>query len=303
VTIERIEGEGKSRRLLRVRRTGNVIEVTDASSPAKAGSRPTERTFLRELFFPFTDKDIVDWLSSGNAVQSTELLVGLRAFNSVLSSFARIVASTRVYQLVPLASRRSGVPTPNPDLDRHGDNLPAFVAQLKRTNQTMWEQLMEMMRRLVPGLEDIRTEFTPDRRLTLQFVEVGSGRPWTSDEVSDGTIQSLALFAALFDPRSTFVVIEEPENSVHPWIIRNFVDACRAAETKQIVLTTHSPAMINYLSPAEISVVWRHRGETSIRPLAELDADSVRLWAAGEISTFEILDSGWIAQTVPGEMG
>ena len=155
-----------------------------------------------------------------------------------------------------------------------------------------------MMRRLVPGLEDIRTEFTPDRRLTLQFVEAGSGRPWSTDEVSDGTIQALALFVALFESRSGLVVIEEPENSVHPWIVRNFVEACRSAE-KQIIVTTHSPALINYLKPSEIAVVARRGGETTIRPLEELDPDAMPLWIDGKVSTFEILDSGWIVEAVP----
>lgn len=293
--LEDADGDGV---LLHVERSGDTVDVRSVSVPSRGTSRSTERNFYRDIAFPFSDSDFARWLGQGKGVESTELMVGLRAFNTLSSAFARMVGNSRVYQLAPLESRRSGVPTPNPDLGRHGANLPAFVAQLRKSDQELWSQVMQMMRRLVPGLEDIRTEFTPDRRLTLQFVETGSGRPWSSNEVSDGTVQALALFVALFEPRSGLVVIEEPENSVHPWIVRNFVEACRSAE-KQVLITTHSPALINYLKPSEVAVVSRRGGETTIRPLEELDPEAMSLWSAGKVSTFEILDSGWVSEALP----
>lgn len=294
--VERLDA--KPTILLDVERTADELIVHEVGRGRRArgpGSR-----IISDLTYPFADANFLEWFRRGKGLQPTELLVGLRSFSPGLGIFARMIASTRVYQLAPLESRRSGVPTPNPDLGRHGANLPAFVAQIKKGNPAHWDQVLQMMRRLVPGLEEIRMDFTPDRRLTLQFVERGSGRPWSSDEISDGTIQSLALFTALFDPRSQLVVIEEPENSVHPWIVRNFVDACRSARDKQIIVTTHSPALINYLRPSEVAVVWRHQGETTIKPLTELDTEAMNMWADGKVSTFEILDSGWVGEAVPG---
>jgi predicted ATPase len=285
--------------LLDIVREGDIVQVNHASMPDRSMTEG-HRDFLRESLFPFAEKDYLRWLGEGTGIEPTELLVGLRSYNGLFSAFARAIGNSRVYQLAPLESRRSGVPTPNPELGRHGANLPAFVAQLRKSNPELWEQVLQMMRRLVPGLEDIRTEFTPDRRLTLQFVEKDAGRPWSTDEVSDGTIQSLALFVALFDPRSELVVVEEPENSVHPWIVRNFVDACRSATQKQVLVTTHSPALINYLRPDEIAVLWRHGGETTLKQLVELDPEAMALWADGKVSTFEVLDSGWVPEAVPG---
>jgi hypothetical protein len=83
-------------------------------------------------------------------------------------------------------------------------------------------------------------------------------------------------------------------------IIRNFVTACRAVKGKQIILTTHSPALINTLTPHEVSVVWRRNGETHVAPLAERDPESVSLWANGSESVFELLDTGWLPEAVPG---
>jgi predicted ATPase len=249
--------------------------------------------------FPFDDEAFVTFLNTPRHTAASDLLIGARFFSPTLSQFARTMASTRVYQLAPLEGRRPGVPTPNPDLERHGANLPAFVAQLRK-NKAVWAAVLETMRRVVPGLEEIDTTFTPDRRLTLRFHEANVGRPWASEDVSDGTIQTLALLAALYDPRTEFVLIEEPENAVHPWIIRNFVDACRSVKGKQIALTTHSPALINTLTPSEVLVASRANGETRITPLLELDADADRLWADGVARVFDILDTGWVPEAVPG---
>jgi predicted ATPase len=277
---------------LEIDRNGERVKATP---PRGSGSSE----FWSRVLFPFQATDLATYIKSAVQERESELLVGPRFFNPILAYFARSMATTRVYQLVPLEGRRAGVPTPNPELDRHGANLPAFVAQLRK-NPRVWSTILETMRRVVPGLTDIDTDFTPDRRLTLRFHELNVGRPWGAEEVSDGTIQTLSLLAALFDPRTRFVLIEEPENSVHPWIVRNFLTACRSVSDKQIVLTTHSPILINNLAPEEVLVVWKSGGETHVSPLPELDAESVTLWNQGTTRVFDLLDTGWLPQAVPG---
>lgn len=107
------------------------------------------------------------------------------------------------------------------------------------------------------------------------------------------------MFAAIFDPRSPLVMIEEPENSVHPWIIRTFIDACRSIEGKQLMVTTHSPVLISYVTPNDVALAWRRYGRTQIRRLLEIDPDAQRLWEGGELKLFEILDSGYVREAIP----
>lgn len=291
LSIERRDSRGGVEELLSVHRQNDDVQV-------RVNEGLTDKGPLQQLVYPFDDAGFQKYLTSAGSPPS-ELLLGARIFNPVLSHFARAIANTRVYQLAPLEGRRPGVPTPNPDLDRHGANLPAFVAQLRK-NPTVWAEILETMRRVVPGLQDIDTDFTPDRRLSLRFHESNVGRPWASEDVSDGTVQSLALLAALHDPRTEFLLIEEPENAVHPWIVRSFVEASRSVKNKQIVLTTHSPVLIDTLAPSEVRVVWRSRGETHISPLLDLDPDAQGLWNQGTAKVFEMLDTGWLPEAVPG---
>lgn len=251
------------------------------------------RTVFRGLSQEYSDPLI-------GSLEPTDLVTGsLALFNPVVREFGRRLESINIYRLTPLECRKPGAPTPNPELELHGGNLPAVIDFMQRQVPAAWERTLTAMRAIVPGLSDIRTGFTHDRRLTLQFVEEGVGRPWTAEEISDGTIQSLARFAAVFDPRNPISFIEEPENAVHPWIVRGFVDACRSVDYKQVLITTHSPALIGYVSPDELLVVWRRDGRSHVSPMSELDPEALALWSAGKVSTFDLVDSGWLREAVP----
>lgn len=234
------------------------------------------------------------------SIGTVDLLTsGLRLMNPVVRAFEDSLGGVRLYQVTPLECRKAGAPTPNADLDLHGGNLPALVEYMQKRHDSVWARILDAMRIIVPDLVDIRTSFTHDRRLTLEFVERGVGRPWTVEEISDGTIQSLALFTAIYDPRTVLAFIEEPENAVHPWVVRALVDACRSVPNKQIIITTHSPVLIGYLSPAEVFVVWRANGRTNLAPMNQLDPEAQEQWASGQVSTFDLVDTGWIRESVP----
>ncbi|HYU30740.1 MAG TPA: AAA family ATPase [Thermoanaerobaculia bacterium] len=213
---------------------------------------------------------------------------------------SRLMSGLRVFQLSPHLCRSSGVPTPNSNLERFGGNLPAVVDFLRREHPTAFDRLLDTIRRVMPSIEMIETNFTHTKTLGLFLKEVGVAKPWTAEDISDGTIQAIALLTATFDPRVPILVIEEPENSVHPWAIRNFVQAFReASETKQIFLTTHSPILIDQIRPEELWVVQRPELETKITPVLELDPSLKDAWGQGKSTLSEYLDSGAIPAAVP----
>ena len=283
--------DGAGEHLLDIQRRGSELFVEQRSPPLQEGA-------VREALEPLVDDFFIESYLTPR-VAATDLLADRLGFSPLGRQTFDNLGATRLFRLTPVECRKSGSPTPNPEMDIHGANLPAVVRYMQRNQTDAWNSILDAMRRIVPGLEDIETDFTPDRRLALQFVESGTGRPWSSTEVSDGTIQSLALFTALFDPRVPLVLIEEPENSVHPWIVRTFVDACRSVPGKRVLVTTHSPALIAYLKPSELTVVWRRNGRTEIRPLVDLDPEALSLWESGEVNTFDLVDQGFIRETVP----
>jgi predicted ATPase len=88
---------------------------------------------------------------------------------------------------------------------------------------------------------------------------------------------------------------------VHPWIIRNFASACRRVRAKQVLVTTHSPVLLDNVTPEEVEVAWRHDGRSLVAPMLELDPNAGELWSEGRNTVFELLDGGSLPQAVPGE--
>lgn len=232
---------------------------------------------------------------------STDLMITqLSAFTSAFRSFSRAMSAIQVHQINVSAARTHVAPSPNAELSRNGLNLPATINYLKRHHPDAWDNIIALMQRVLPNLSNIEVRNAPDRMLGLVFFEEGFRRPWGVNEVSDGTVQMLAMLVAILDPRTTLDIIEEPENSVHPWLIRVFLDACReAAKSKQILLTSHSPVLIDEMPPENVFVIWRRAGSSHILPLTSLDGYVAGRWQSGKIRLFEYLDSGIVPETVP----
>lgn len=258
------------------------------------------------VFVPSQDSEIESLFSrvlrTGGSPRELSIRL-LGSLSSVTQAFVEHLGKMRAFRLFPPACRRPTPPTPVASLSTYGDNLPALVYHLKEQSPQSWAKVMENMALILPDLEEIDVQPTPDRLWRLDFRDAGFDNRWTSDEVSDGTIRALALFTSLYDPRSSLLSIEEPENSLHPWAQRVLVSACRdvaqATAPKQVILTTHSPVLIDQLHPAEVAVVWKEDGRTKLAPLLEFEPGVEASWMDGAFELSNLLDSGLIRQTVP----
>ena len=282
-------------RFRHIERKRREVEIEDVFLPDEEDLDITKRgAWVGRTLENALDRDLKE-----GTLDSHLLLPRLRALGWQ-TDFETSMGSLRVFQLSPRCCREPGIPTPNPELDRNGQNLPVALDHLKKNYPAEYALVLETARRVMPTLEEIETDWTHTRSLALFIRERGVRRPWTSNEVSDGTIQTIALLVAVFDPRIPLVVIEEPENSVHPWALRNLVEAFRvASEKKQIMLTTHSPILIDQLKPEEVWVVRKPGTETKIDPLLSLDPSLKESWGQGKFTLSEYLDSGAVPEAVP----
>ena len=82
----------------------------------------------------------------------------------------------------------------------------------------------------------------------------------------------LAYLVLLHDPeKRPFLGIEEPENFLHPRLLQDLAEECRAATaTTQMLVTTHSPFFLNASRPEEVRLLWRdEQGHTQCDRIAE----------------------------------
>ncbi len=162
---------------------------------------------------------------------------------------------------------------PQERLSKTGDNLPNVVQYLKERHPLHLESIFETLRRRVPRLERVEAEPMQDGRLLLQIKDAPFDRPIISRYVSDGTLKMLSYLIVLMDPNPPrFIGIEEPENFLHPRLLPELAEECRAAsDTSQVLVTTHSPFFLNGMGPEEVRVVYRdERGYSQVRRAADL---------------------------------
>jgi len=148
---------------------------------------------------------------------------------------------------------------PQDRLTKTGDNLANVIQYLAEQHPNRLKEIFEILRRRVPRIEQVLAEPMPDNRLLLQIKDAPFSRPVQARFASDGTLKMLMYLVVLYDPTPPpFIGIEEPENFLHPRLLPELAEECRAAtDFTQLLVTTHSPFFLNALKPQEVRVLWR----------------------------------------------
>lgn len=279
-------------------RVATITRVDNSITVARGTDGPDLSALMDDMLFFLERDDMIEVVN----LDPTELFIDRRYLPDIFFGVSRFLSSINVFQLSPHTSRLPGVSSPGAKLERHGENLPGAADYLRRNQIESWVRVQAAMRSIIPTLESISIAYTEDRRLAVQFRERGVGRPWNASEVSDGTIQTFALLVAIFDRRSSILVIEELENALHPWILRQLLEICRES-SRQILLTTHSPVLLNAVSPSDVYVMWMRSGRSALAPLHVLDRELSGAVLSGDISAFDLYDSGAITEAVPRGLG
>jgi len=168
-----------------------------------------------------------------------------------------------------------GVPEAGPQerLSQTGDNLPNVVQYLKEQHPERLDRIFEILRRRVPRLEKVNAELLADGRLLLQIKDAPFERPILAKFASDGTLKMLAYLVSLHDPAPPSLIgIEEPENHLHPRLLAELAEECRASCSQtQLIVTTHSPFFLDGLKPEEVWVLYRdEEGFTQAKRVASI---------------------------------
>lgn len=148
---------------------------------------------------------------------------------------------------------------PQERLSRSGDNLANVIQYLGEQHPAGLEHVFDVLRQRVPRVERVLAETMADGRLLLQIKDAPFAHPVLAKFASDGTLKMLAYLVMLHDPSPPpFIGIEEPENFLHPRLLPELAEECRAAIARtQLLATTHSPFFLNALRPEEVRVLWR----------------------------------------------
>jgi energy-coupling factor transporter ATP-binding protein EcfA2 len=173
--------------------------------------------------------------------------------------------------------------------DERGFGLPGIYQAILGRGDEAFSQIRESVRRLFPTVKRIAVVPVTRSEVSLE-IELADGTRVRAPEISAGLLYYLA-FAAIphLDPVSA-LLLEEPENGLHPAriaeVIRLLRDFAERTDT-QVFFATHSPLVLNELAPDEISVVTRPSLETGtlVTPLRATPnfEQRAKVYALGEL--------------------
>jgi predicted ATPase len=169
---------------------------------------------------------------------------------------------------------RMRVPNPVKEV-RHigmmGEDLAAFLNTLKALSPRQFQAVEKALHQIIPSITGIEVEVSSIGEVELWLKE-GDVRT-SARVVSEGTLRVLGLLAltGAKDPPA-LIGFEEPENGIHPRRIRLVAELLKtraAAGNSQLLVTTHSPILLDLLPSRSLFVCAKQDGSTTIVPYGD----------------------------------
>ncbi len=170
----------------------------------------------------------------------------------------RFLTSMSVYSIYPDALRVPQPPLAPHPLDEHGQNLASVLKSLRDRRRPAASSIRDALAAAVPQVLNYRVQAIGGfLSIQVQQRYRGTEHWFDANQCSDGTLRILGLTAALHqEPPRSLIAIEEPELTVHPGAAGVLCDELLgAAETTQVVLTTHSPDIISRMPIESLRIV------------------------------------------------
>lgn len=152
-------------------------------------------------------------------------------------------------------------------LSRTGDNLALVAQYLYENHRDKFDEILEKMRRRVPGVTRVEADETSDGYIVLRFQDGKFKNPFSSRFVSDGTIKMFTYLVLLSDPSPhTLLCVEEPENQLYPQLLGELAEEFRLYSNAggQVFISTHSPDFLNAVDLDELYYMIKKDGFTQI---------------------------------------
>jgi predicted ATPase len=177
----------------------------------------------------------------------------------------------------PFLLRRDWTGIDSSKFDPYGRNLGERLYVLSESSPEIFAQIVSATQSVLGLPSKIEPRESEGRFYFVQH-EPGLSYPVHQMGVSSGTLRMLALMTALFGEGGTNLIgIEEPENHVHPTALASFAKyLLEARERVQLLVTTHSPRLLDFLNEPTAVCIVRHSDQKGTHVIREDNGDAVR---------------------------
>ncbi len=174
----------------------------------------------------------------------------------------------------------------NSFFDERGRGLPGVLDLVFNRGDDSREKLQARIRELFPTVKNIGLRNVSNSQKELQ-VELTDGTRVGAKALSEGLLYFLAFAVLQYMDSPSLLLVEEPENGLHPARVADVVRVLKEISLEtQVIMATHSPLVINEMKPEEVTLVIREREEGSkVIPVKQTRnfEDRFRIYELGEL--------------------
>ena len=126
-----------------------------------------------------------------------------------------------------------------------GENLSAFLDDFSDEQK---KKILKQLKIYYPNLNSFNIKPTPEGLKKLEIIENFGDKKITNEAkyINDGMLRLIAIMAQLQTQKKSFLLFDEIENGINSELVEFLMDYLVASK-HQIMITTHSPMILNYL--------------------------------------------------------
>ncbi len=216
-----------------------------------------------------------------SALKDSELSAPLLEFRDAMRSIRSLELLSP--QLMRKTTRNNEI-----DIGVGGEKLAGYLGSIKGEPR---KRLVEQLKHFYPNLVDFKVTNQRAGWKKLSIIESFDGQRLETEamHLSDGLLRILAVLTQSDSDRS-LILLDEIENGINQEIIEKLVDTL-VASPQQILVTTHSPLILNFLEDnvarESVQFIYKSpRGESRIRHFFEIPRIAEKLGYMGPGDAF-----------------
>lgn len=180
-------------------------------------------------------------------------------------------------------------------LTSEGSNLPQVLNSIASSNRKLFETIMKSAGDIIEEITEIRAPLIEGSESTyLSIVEPRFDNiEFAWRHISSGVQEILYLITLLHTtPKGSLLIIEEPEIHLHPEATNKFlslIERICEEDGKQILITTHSPMLVDAISFDKIHIVTKQNGATDVNSFKDFTVIEKKLVKEGILKSWLLL--------------
>ena len=174
----------------------------------------------------------------------------------------------------------------NDSMGLSGEGLPGFLSSMSESDA---KALAETLSVFYPDVQKYEIHRKKFGWKDLLIKEVYFKSPIAADHINDGYLRILAMLSQKYS-KASFLLFDEIENGINQELIEKLLKELQSFNGKQILVTTHSALVLNYLTDEEAqkSVIFLFKdseGHTHAQKFFDIEGmrEKLQLLGPGEV--------------------